>query len=129
MSRETKVFNNEDSEEHLIEVEEAQRDTNCVEAHRKFRTFIIELAGGIADTGLIETEFKDMLFVYKTHFVNGLSVGEIMSHIYNGYGNDSLLPLEREDIDKLFTLYFKSIGFMPEIWVKGYDVSFPIIEL
>lgn len=119
MSRETEVLNNEGSEEHLIEVEEAQWETNCVEGSRKFRAFIIELAGGLADTGLIETQFNDMLFVYKTHITNGASVEETMRHIYDGYEGDELLPLERKDIDKLFILYFESIGFNPNVWIKS----------
>lgn len=117
MSKETEIFNNKNSEEHLIEVEEAQYETDRVESSRKFRAFIIELAGGIADTGLIETRFSDMLFVYKKHITNGMSVEKTMGRIYNAYEDDELIPLERKDIDKLFTLYFKSIGFNPDVWL------------
>lgn len=111
------------------EREDACKETYRVEATREFRAYIIELAGGIADTGLIEEAFKEMLFVYKSHFLNGLSTQVIMSHIYNGYENDPLLPLERKDIYKLFELHFNSIGFMPEIWLNGTRVSWSNIQL
>lgn len=116
------------------EAEQSEREAACketyrVEAGRQFRAYIIELAGGIADTGLIEAAFEEMLFVYKAHFLNGLSTQVIMNHIYNGYENDALLPLERKDIHKLFELYFNSIGFMPEIWLNGQRVSWSNIQL
>lgn len=105
-------------EELDIDIAEDAREAELIEAELEFLEYKVELAGGEADLNLIETQFSDMLFVYKTHITNGLTVEATMNHIYDAYEHDSLLPLDRTDIDQLFILYFKSIGFNPDVWLK-----------
>lgn len=111
------------------ETEEVYRDRHMKDANQWFRQYIIELAGGIADTGLIESHFKKMLEVYKQQILGGWQVHTAMNTVVMQFEKHKDIPLVKSEIYRLFDLYFKSIGFMPEIWLQGRSISWSNIEL
>lgn len=111
------------------ETEEVYHERHLKDANQWFRHYIIDLAGGIADTGLIESHFKKMLEVYKQQILGGWQPHTAMNTVVMQFEKHKDIPLTKSEIYRLFDLYFKSIGFMPEIWVQGHHITWSRIEL
>lgn len=111
------------------EREEACNETYMVESGRRFRAYMMEIAGGIADVGLVETQFAKMLKVYKEQILGNWHVRTALTTVIAQFENDELFPIEAPDIRNLFSLYFKSIGFRTEIWLDGHHISWSNIKL
>lgn len=111
------------------EREQAHGETYRVESTRRFRAYMMEIAGGIADVGLVETQFAKMLKVYKEQILGNWHVRTALTTVIAQFENDELFPIEAPDIRNLFSLYFKSIGFRTEIWLDGLHISWSNIEL